>query len=85
MIATFESVLLYGCETWILTNSLLKNLDGTYNTILRMVLNIHWTNKIKNEILYGELERLSEEEDTSLPAIAYEEKTRYFLIWFCGS
>ena len=24
-----------------------------------MVLNIHWTNKIKNEILYDELERLS--------------------------
>ena len=26
--------------------------------ILIMVLNIHWTNKIKNEILYGELEIL---------------------------
>ena len=26
---------------------------------MRMVLNIHWTNKIKTEILYGELERLS--------------------------
>ena len=24
-----------------------------------MVLNIHWKNKFKNEILYGELERLS--------------------------
>ena len=24
-----------------------------------MVLNIHWTNKIKNEILYGALERSS--------------------------
>ena len=30
MIATIESVLLYGCETWTLTNSLLKKLDGTY-------------------------------------------------------
>ena len=27
--------------------------------ILRMVLNFHWTTKIKNEILYGELEWLS--------------------------
>ena len=26
---------------------------------MRMVLNINWTNNIKNEILYGELERLS--------------------------
>ena len=59
MISTVESVLLYGRETWTLTNSLLKNLDGTYTKILRMVLNIHLTNKIKNEILYGELEILS--------------------------
>ena len=59
MISTVESVLLYGCETWTLTQSLLKKLDGTYTNILRMVLNIQWTNKIKNEILYGEIERLS--------------------------
>ena len=59
MIETVESVLLYGCEIWTLTISLLKKLDGIYTTILIMVLNIHWTNKIKNEILYDELERLS--------------------------
>ena len=59
MIATVDSVLLYGCETWTLTNSLFKKLDGTYTTILRMVLNFHWTNNIKNEILYGALEILS--------------------------
>ena len=59
MIATVESFLLYGYETWTLTNSLLKKLDGTYITILRMVLNIHWTHYIKKEILYGTLERLS--------------------------
>ena len=45
MIANVESALLYGCETWTLTNSLLKKLDGTYTHILRIVLNIHWTNK----------------------------------------
>ena len=59
MIATVESILLYSCETWTLKNSLLKKLDGIYTTILRMVLNIYWTNKIKSEILYGALERLS--------------------------
>ena len=59
MITTVESVMLYGCETCTLKNSLLKKLDDRYTTILRMDLNIHWTNKIKNEILYGELERLS--------------------------
>ena len=55
MIATVESVLLYGCETWTLTTSLLKKLNGTYTQILRMVLNIHCTTKIKNEIPYGVL------------------------------
>ena len=40
-------------------NSLIKKLDGTYTTILRMVLNIHWTNTIKNEIIHGALARLS--------------------------
>ena len=59
MILTVESVLLYGCETCTLTNSLIKKLDGTYTQILRMVLNIDWSNTIKNEILYGALERLS--------------------------
>ena len=59
MIATVESVLLYGCQTWTLINSLIKKQDGTYLQIMRMVLNIHWTHTIKNEILYGTLERLS--------------------------
>ena len=59
IIATVESFLLYGCEIWTLTNSQIKKLKGTYTQILRMVLNIHLTNKIKNEILYGELEILS--------------------------
>ena len=59
MIASVESVLLYGCETWTLTNNMLKRLDGTYNRILRMVLDIHWSSKIKNTLLYGEFEWLS--------------------------
>ena len=33
MHTTVESVLLYGCETWILTKTLLKQLDGTYTRI----------------------------------------------------
>ena len=41
IIATVKSVLLYGCETWTLTNSLLKKLDGIFTKILRMVLNFH--------------------------------------------
>ena len=60
MIATVESVILYGCETWTLINNVIKKkLDVTYTRILRMVLDIHWSSKIKNTLLYGELERLS--------------------------
>ena len=32
--ATVEAILLYGCETWTLTNSLEKKLDGCYTRLL---------------------------------------------------
>jgi len=57
--STVESILLYGCETWALTKSLAKQLDGSYTRMLRMALNIHWTQKITNKELYGKLEQLS--------------------------
>ena len=56
MRTTVESVLLYGCETWTLTKKLLKQLDGTYTRILRMILNVHWSQKVTNEVLYGAIE-----------------------------
>ena len=54
-----ESVLLYRCETWNLTKILLKQLDGTYTRILRMILNVHWYQKVTNEVLYGAIEKIS--------------------------
>ena len=51
---------------------------------MRLVLNIHWTHKIKNEILYGTLERLSNKfrrRRLSLPAIAYEEVFSDLVMW----
>ena len=56
MHTTVESVLLYGCETWTLIKTLLKQLDGTYTRILRM---IHWSQKVTNEVLYGRIEKIS--------------------------
>ena len=47
---------MYGCETWTLTKTLLKQLDGTYTRILRM---IHWSQKVTNEVLYGAIEKIS--------------------------
>ena len=60
-----ESVLLYGCDNWTLTKTLLKQLDGTYTRILRMIINIthttiiHWSQKVTNEVLYGTIEKMS--------------------------
>ena len=53
MHTTVESVLMYGCETWTLTKILLKQLDGTYTRILRMILNIHWSQKVTNDTVWG--------------------------------
>ena len=52
MHTTVESVLLYGCETWTLKKTLLKQLDGTYTQIIRMILNVHRSLKVINEVLY---------------------------------
>ena len=59
MHTTVESVLLYGCDTWTLTKTLLKQLDGTYTRIQRMILNVHWSQKVTNEVLYGAIEKIS--------------------------
>ena len=62
MHTTVESVLLYGCETWTLTKTLLKQLDGTSPRILRMILktlNVHWSQTVTNEVLYGAIETIS--------------------------
>ena len=59
MHTTVESVLLYGCETWTLIKTLLKQLDGTYARILRMILNVHWSQKVTNDVLYGAIENIS--------------------------
>ena len=59
-IATVESVLLYGSETWTLTKQMEKQLDGMYTRMLRMVLNVSWRSHTTNNDLYGELPKLTE-------------------------
>ena len=49
-IATIESILLYGCESWTLTEALEKSLDGTYTRMLRKAQNIHWSSHTPNEL-----------------------------------
>ena len=58
-IATVESVLLYGAETWTITQTMKKQLDGCYTRMLRMALNVSWKLHIPNIQLYGELPPVS--------------------------
>ena len=52
---TIESVLLYGAESWTLTNSMCRRLDGTYTIMLRAVVGFTWRDRKTNNELYGQL------------------------------
>ena len=43
-----QSVLIYGSETWTLTKSLEKIIDGTYTRLLRTVFNLSWSDLLTN-------------------------------------
>ena len=59
-VATVESILLYGCESWALTDTAEKSLDGSYTRMLRRALNVHWSSHTTNEQVYGQLPRVSD-------------------------
>ena len=54
-VATVESILIYGCESWAMNSAMEKSLNGTYTRMLRRALNVHWSSHTPNEELYGEL------------------------------
>ena len=56
-VATVESILLYGSETWTLTESLRKRIDGCYTRMLRMALNVDWKQHLTNKEVYSRLPR----------------------------
>ena len=58
--ATVESVLLYGSETWTLTPSIEKSLNGCYTRMLRAAFNVSWRDRWTNEQLYGNIPRVTE-------------------------
>ena len=60
VIATVESVYLYGSETWTLTLKTEKELNGSYTRMLHMALGVNWKDKIPNDILYGDLPKLTD-------------------------
>ncbi|KAI8494372.1 hypothetical protein Bbelb_275980 [Branchiostoma belcheri] len=54
-----ESILLYGADSWSLTASLCKLLDGNYTRLLRAALNISWRSHVTNNQLYGNMPRIT--------------------------
>ena len=53
-VATVETVLLYGCESWTLAKYMEKSLNGTYTRMLRVALNKNkYILKMNNTTLYG--------------------------------
>jgi hypothetical protein len=50
--SNFNSVLLYGSETWKINKKLIKELQVFVNKYLRKIMKIWWPNKIRNERLW---------------------------------
>ena len=55
-----EPVLLCGAETWTLTQTIQRRLDGTYMNLLRWVQNINWAEHATKENIYGNLPSISD-------------------------
>jgi hypothetical protein len=47
-----KAVLLYGCETWKVTNSITQKLQSFINRCLRRILNVRWPDGISNRMLW---------------------------------
>ena len=50
--AVVETVLLYNGNTWTMTDTFEKEVDGTHSSLLRAAFNIYWPTRISNENLY---------------------------------
>ena len=50
--ACVKSVLLYGCETWLVTNEIQRKIQTFVNRCLRYILRIWWPNIISNKNLW---------------------------------
>jgi len=58
--ATIETVMLYGSDSWTLTDSLRRRLNGTYTRMLRAVFRVSWRQHLTNHQLYGTLPRVTD-------------------------
>ena len=51
---------MYGAESWTLTKKLERKINGCYTRLLRMVLNVHWSQHLTNVELYGNIPIVSD-------------------------
>ena len=58
-VATVESILIYGSESWTLNVKQHNSLDGTYTRMLQKALNIKWQEHVTNKEDYGNLPLVS--------------------------
>ena len=49
----------YASEAWTLTAVEEARLDGCYTSMLRMMFNVTWRDRVRNEVLYGDLPRIT--------------------------
>ena len=49
-----KSVLLYGCETWLITSEIRRKIQTFVNRCLRYILRIRWPKIISNKDLWGQ-------------------------------
>ena len=59
--AVVSPTILYGSETWTLTKTLQKKLDGVFTRMLRRTLGLTWEDKVTNANLYRNIPTLSSE------------------------
>ena len=78
---------MYATEMWTLTNSFEKNIDATYNRLLRRSLNVSCNEHVTNPELYGNFPKVFQKcraRRTRLPdhCITYpEEIASNLLLW----
>ena len=59
--STVETIFLYGSETWTITKSLGKKIDGCYSRMLRAALNIRCAaDKVSNAVVFQDIPRVTE-------------------------
>ena len=61
--SNIKTILLYGCETWKTTKSLLNKLQVFVNNCLRRIISISWPDKIKNTDLREKTKQTPVEQD----------------------